>query len=503
MIKEFIGEDVCSSCGGSRLSQEALSVKINDKTIDDASNMQLTDLLEFIENIKHESAEIIINKLIEMLSTLVQIGVGYLNLSRPVNTLSGGEAQRIKLAKQLGCSLTEMLYILDEPSVGLHPRDVHNLGDILLKIRDKNNTVLVVEHDTDIIKIADNIIEMGYRAGSKGGTVVYQGSYEGLKKSDALTGKFLNKSIGTKQSYRSYTEYFEIKNANANNLKNVSVNIPKNVFNCITGVAGSGKSSLIHKEFLKKHNNAIVVDQSQIGRSNRSNPATYCGAYDLIRKEFANSNNVSASLFSFNSSGACSVCNGQGFIEIEMAFMGSVKQTCDECNGHRYKKEVLEYKYKGYTITDVLNMTINESLELWNKKAIKDKLEMLVAVGLGYLKLGQPLSTLSGGECQRVKLASELHKEGNIYVLDEPTTGLHMSDIERLLDIFNKIVDKGNTLIVIEHNLDVIKNADYIIDIGKEGGTLGGEIVFTGTPKELIACTESYTGEYLKKHIEM
>jgi excinuclease UvrABC ATPase subunit len=363
------------------------------------------------------------------------------------------------------------------------------------------NTVLVVEHDPDVIKIADHVIDIGPNAGYKGGEIVYQGDYEGLKSSNTLTGKFLNQKIETSKVKRERTGAFQITNAVANNLKNVSLKIPKNIFVCVTGVAGSGKSSLIHKEFVPQHKDVVLIDQSPVGQSERSNSATYTGVFDLIRKEFANANGVSSSLFSFNSKGACPKCKGLGYITIDMAFLDSVKSKCEECDGKRYRSEVLDYDYKGKNIAEVLDLTINQAYTLFDNQEIKERLRLLIDVGLGYLTLGQPLSSLSGGECQRVKLASELHKRGNIYVMDEPTTGLHMSDIDTIIKLMNKLVDNGNSLIVIEHNLDVINSSDWIIDIGPEGGIAGGDIVFEGKPEDIVNCKKSYTGKYLKEYL--
>lgn len=500
IISNYIHQGTCNKCGGSRLNKRALSIEINRKNIHELCLLQLNELLEFISQINNSLVETILQQIKIRLQYLINIGVGYLNLSRETATLSGGEAQRIKLAKQLGSSLTEMLYILDEPSVGLHPRDVHLINQLFKQLKKAGNTILVVEHDPDVIKIADHVIDIGPNAGSKGGKIVYQGSFEGLQKSNTLTGKFLSSPIEKRNLFRKSSEYFEITNATSNNLKNISVNIPKNIFVCITGVAGSGKSSLIHKEFVRRNPESIVVDQSSVGQSERSNSATYTGVFELIRKEFAKTNRTSSSVFSFNSKGACSKCNGLGYITIDMAFLDSVKSKCEECDGKRYKKEVLKYKYKGINIFEVLELTINQAYKFFDNSKIQLKLKLLIDVGLGYLKLGQPLSTLSGGECQRVKLASELHKKGNIYIMDEPTTGLHMSDIKKIIQLMNKLVDNGNSLIVVEHNLDVINNSDWIIDIGPEGGINGGELIFEGMPDQIINCEKSYTGKYLKNY---
>ncbi len=377
------------------------------------------------------------------------------------------------------------------------------LNELLYKLRDAGNSVLVVEHDPDVIKIADHIVDIGPNAGEHGGTIIFKGSFEELKNANTLTGTFLKKMNPPKKEFRSSNDSFSIRSASDNNLKNVSVNIPKTVFTCITGIAGSGKSSLIHGAFLREHPEAIIINQKPVGKSVRSTPATYTGVFDPIRKLFARENgNLNPSLFSFNADGACPKCEGLGYIEMDLAFLDSVKTECEECRGSRYKKDALQYKYKGYSIVEVLTLTINQAVELFEEKNILKKLEVLKEVGLGYLQLGQSLSTLSGGECQRVKLASELHKEGLVYILDEPTTGLHLSDIEKIIKLLNKLVDRGNSLIVIEHSLDVISNADWLIDLGPEGGNAGGEILFEGTPQDIVQCESSYTGQHLGRYYD-
>ncbi len=501
VIQKFITSNKCSACKGARLKKEALASKINGKNIHELSQLQLNQLILFINDIENETVKTVLEQLRQRLTNLINIGVGYLNLARVTRTLSGGESQRVQLAKQLGNSLTEMIYVLDEPSVGLHPRDVHLVNDLLIRLRDAGNTVLVVEHDPDVIKIADYIIDVGHGAGEHGGNIVFQGTFKELKEADTLTGKFLKRKIPAKENFRPHKSYFLIENANDNNLKNVSVSIPKQVLTCITGVAGSGKSSLIHKAFLKKYPEAIIIDQKPVGKSIRSNPATYTGVFDLIRSEFSKTNNnVNPSLFSFNADGACTNCKGLGFTVMDLAFLDPIKSTCQICQGSRYKEDVHQYLYKNYTIVDVLSLTINQATSLFDDRAIIKKLTVLQEVGLGYLKLGQSLSTLSGGECQRVKLGRELHKEGLVYILDEPTTGLHMSDIAKIIELMNKLVDRGNTLIVIEHNLDIINNADWVIDIGLEGGIAGGEVLFEGTPQQLQNSEIGYTSIYLKNY---
>jgi len=512
----------CTICSGSRLNKKARSVLIKNKNIVELINMELDDLFDFIKDINHPLALPIVLKMREMIGSLREIGLGYLSLSRSVRTLSGGESQRVKIARQLGCNLIEMLYILDEPTVGLHPRDIGQMIQLLKKIRDKGNSVLVVEHDPEVIKAADYVVDIGPLAGSKGGEVVFVGKPDKLiKKVKSITGNYLYRHIchpefisgsllkkemlkplqGKPVQYdKQHNVDLLISNASANNLKNVSVNIPQGMLTAITGVAGSGKSSLIFDCFLLQYPNAIVIDQSPIGVMNRANPATYTGVFDRIRKLFARETGKNIGFFSFNSIGACEKCKGLGFREIDMHFLSSVTLTCTECEGRRYKKEVLTYLYQNKSINEVLEMTISEAILFFNDSEIVRRLKILESVGLDYLELGQSLDTLSGGEAQRVKLASELHKKGNIYVLDEPTTGLHMADIEKLILILRQLVSSGNTVIVIEHNLDLISQADWIIDLGPEGGKKGGEIVVQGRIKDIINCQKSYTGQFLKKY---
>jgi excinuclease ABC A subunit len=498
MVAPYLKMGPCPRCKGARLSQAALNCRIDGWNIAELSALEVDELIEVIQSITDPVAAPMIATLTERLQHLSDIGLGYLSLDRETDTLSGGESQRVKIVKHLSSSLTDCMYIFDEPSVGLHPRDVHRMNELLQKLRDKGNTVIVVEHDPAVIEVADHIVDVGPYAGNRGGTIVYEGSYEGLLRSDTLTGRHLQQAMPIKSLVRKPKGALSIRNATNNNLQNVSVDIPVGVLTVVTGVAGSGKSSLINEAFLAQHSEAIVIDQSAVGVSTRSNPATYTGIMDDVRKAFANANQVSPSLFSFNSKGACENCQGLGVIYTDLAFLDGVKTPCEICGGKRFKDEVLSYKLNGLSITDVLAMTVQQALEHFQIKEIVRKLQALSDVGLDYLTLGQPLSTLSGGECQRIKLASELHKKGSIYVMDEPTTGLHMSDIGHLLGIINRLVDMGNTVIVIEHNLDVIRNADWIIDMGPEGGSKGGRIIFEGTPQELLTAEHSLTGEYLR-----
>lgn len=497
VIGQFMTMGPCDMCHGARLNQKALACKIEGHNIAELSSMQVDKLIAVIDKLDKSENHSLIASLHERLSNLVEIGLGYLSLDRPTDTLSGGESQRVKMVKHLNGSLVDVMYIFDEPSVGLHPRDVHRLNDLLRKLRDQGNTVIVVEHDPDVIEAADHIVDVGPRAGAKGGQIMFEGTYEGLLKSDALTGAHLKDVAPIKSEFRQPTGKLSVVDAHANNLQHVNVDIPTGVFTVVTGVAGSGKSSLIHQVFLKQHPDAIVVDQSPVGASSRSNPATYIGLMDVIRKAFAKANNVDAGLFSFNSKGACDNCKGAGFLTTDLGFLDDAKTVCPVCNGKRFKDEVLAYTFNGKSITDVLELTMSEANEFFDLPEIAQKLQALNDVGLEYLTLGQPLSTLSGGECQRIKLASELHKKGSVYVLDEPTTGLHVSDITRLHTLINRLVDDGNTVITIEHNLDVIRQADWIIDIGPDGGDKGGRIMFEGTPAELLKNEKALIANYL------
>ena len=498
-VMPYLKPRQCPSCKGARLNAAALASKINGHNIADVSSMEVGELVNVVRAIKEPKAGPIVQALAERLQAVVDIGLEYLSLNRETDTLSGGESQRVRMVKHLGSSLVDVMYIFDEPSVGLHPRDVHRLNELLGKLRDKGNTVIVVEHDPAVIKAADHIVDVGPNAGSGGGTIVFEGTYDRLLESDTLTGRHLTQVLPIKKDVRTPSGQLRIKNARANNLKNISVGVPKGVFTAVTGVAGSGKSSLINEAFLVQHPDAIVIDQSAVGTSTRSNPATYTGVMDDLRKAFASANKVDAGLFSFNSKGACEACNGSGVVYTDLAFLDAFKSPCEVCQGRRFKDDVLSYTLDEKSISDVLSMTVAQAVEVFQKrKEIVRKLHAMHDVGLAYLTLGQPLSTLSGGECQRIKLASELHKDGSVYVMDEPTTGLHMSDIVHLLAIIDRLVDGGNTVIVIEHNLDVIRSADWIIDLGPEGGSKGGEVVFEGTPAELARAKGSLTGQYLR-----
>jgi len=496
-VAPFIAEGTCPSCRGARLSPTALACKVQGYNIAELSAMEVGQLVRVIREIDDPAAAPIVRMLSERLQHLVDIGLDYLTLDRETDTLSGGESQRVKMVKHLSGSLVDATYIFDEPSVGLHPRDVHRLNELLQKLRDKGNTIIVVEHDPDVIKVADHIVDVGPHAGSRGGSIVFEGSFQGLLESGTLTGNYMKRPLQLKQDCRQPSGKLPVQKATLHNLQDVSVDIPTGVLTVVTGVAGSGKSTLINDVFLSQHPDAIVIDQSAIGVSTRSNPATYTGIMDDVRKAFASANKVNQGLFSFNSKGACENCQGLGVVYTDLAFLDSVKLPCEVCGGKRFKEEVLAYKLDGKSIDEVLEMTVEQALAFFQLKEVVRKLQAMSDVGLNYITLGQPLSTLSGGECQRIKLASELHKKGSIYVMDEPTTGLHMSDIGHLLEIMNRLVDAGNTVIVIEHNLEVIGQADWIIDMGPDGGSKGGQVVFEGRPSEIVHAKQSITGAYL------
>lgn len=493
----FFRYENCPHCKGSRISAAAREVTLNGASIDEVCRWEMPQVLAFLISINDEKAIPITRKAIFIVEQLIHIGVGYLSLERPVGTLSGGESQRVKMARQLDCNLVDLLYVLDEPTTGLHPRDTEKLISLLFELKNRGNSVFVVEHDPEVIKACEWIVDMGPEAGSKGGSIVYNGQTAGIAQADSRTGAVLYKDITPNAQPKAAAGYFEIHNATANNLKNVSVRIPKGVLTCVTGVSGSGKSSLIHECFLPEHPEAVVIDQSPIGRSSRANPLTYTGIFDTIRKEFAAHTGANASLFSFNSAGACPKCNGQGFISYELNFIDAVQSVCDECEGKRYHAEVLDYRYLGKNIADVLNLSVQEALQFFKAPRINQHLRLMQDVGLGYLKLGQTLSSLSGGESQRLKIAAQLQKESNIFIMDEPTTGLHRSDIDTFYRIIKKLVDNNNTVIIIEHNTDIIKRADWIIDMGPEGGHKGGQVLAEGTPLQIKANPRSVTGKYL------
>ena len=500
-ISQFLYECECPQCKGKRLNEAALSCKVNGYTIADMCEMEFSVLREELGKINDSRVESICTELIASLDRMIDIGLPYLSMNRESSTLSGGEAQRLKLVRYMGSSLCGMIYIFDEPSTGMHPRDVHKMTQLLKSLRDKGNTVLVVEHDRDIIRIADEVIDIGPLAGKNGGQVLFQGSYEALLVSGTRTGNALKAETKMKEKVRIPKAFLPVRGAKLHNLKNVDVDIPLGVLTVVTGVAGSGKSSLIRDVFAKQYEEQVVlIDQSAITATGRSTVCTYMGFFDDIRKEFAKENHVSESLFTFNGKGACPACKGRGCITTELVFMDPVTTVCESCNGTRYSDEALNHRYKGKNIVDVLSLSVEDACEFFkDNHKIMSKLNALMEVGLPYISLGQPLSTFSGGERQRVKLAQNIKKKGNIYILDEPTTGLHAADIVKVMGILDNLVDRGNTVIVIEHNTDVMLLADYLIDIGPDGGTKGGQVVFTGTPQEMIEHSETITAVYLRK----
>ena len=500
-LAKYVRESDCPLCHGKRLNGAALSCKIAGYDISEMCEMELTELKRVLGTITDPRGRPVAENLVMTLTRMIEIGLPYLSLNWEAATLSGGEAQRLKLVRYMGSALTGMLYIFDEPSTGMHPRDVHRMTRLLRALRDKGNTVLVVEHDKDVISIADEVIDVGPLAGKNGGEVLYQGSYQGLLGSGTLTGKAMKTQIPFKAEPRKPKGFLPVKHASLHNLKQVSVDIPLHVLTAVTGVAGSGKSSLIRDVFAGQYpEQVILVDQSPVTATGRSTPATFLGFFDDIRKQMAKENNVSAALFSFNSKGACPVCKGRGAVTTELVFMDPVTTTCEACGGSRYSDEALSYLYKGKNIVEILDMGAGEAEDFFSGcPKIRRALYAMVEVGLPYLSLGQPLSTLSGGERQRVKLAKYLGQKGNIYVLDEPTTGLHASDVKTIMKLLDGFVEQGNTVVVIEHNMDVVKLADYVIDMGPDGGTMGGEVVFTGTPQELAEYGQTITADYLRK----
>lgn len=499
----LVEEKKCPLCLGRRLNEKSLACKVAGYSIDEMCAMEFTELVKVLEKITDPRAKTIVDALTASLERMIDIGLPYLSMDRESSTLSGGEAQRLKLVRYMGSALTGMTYIFDEPSTGMHPRDVYRMTKLLQSLRDRGNTVLVVEHDRDVISIADEVIDVGPLAGKNGGQILFQGSYEALLLSGTRTGDAMKHIEPLKEMTRMPKEFLPIRNASVHNLKDVSVDIPLNVLTVVTGVAGSGKSSLIRDVFAKQYADRVVlVDQSPVTATGRSTPATFLGFFDEIRKVIAKENGVNAGLFSFNSKGACPACGGRGQIVTELVFMDPVTTVCEACEGKRYSQEAMSYQYKGKNIVEILDMSVGDAYEFFKEnRKLKKALGAMLEVGLPYLSLGQPLSTLSGGERQRVKLAKDLDKKGNIYVLDEPTTGLHASDIKKVMELLDSLVDWGNTVIVIEHNLDVMKRADWLIDVGPDGGTAGGQIVFTGTPLEMVEKSHTITAEYLRKSL--
>ncbi len=497
--QNLIAETECTECHGKRLNKAVLQCKIGGYTIADMCELELTQLREVLSHITDQTVGVLVEALLEGLDRMIEIGLPYLHLNRDTPSLSGGEAQRLKLVRYMGSSLTGLTYIFDEPSAGMHPRDVYRMNNLLRQLRDQGNTVLVVEHDKDVIAIADYVIDVGPQAGEHGGEIVFTGSYPALLQSHTLTGKALLQSVPIKKTPRKPVGSLPIRDACLHNLKHVTVDIPLGIMTVVTGVAGSGKSTLISRVFARQYENDIVmVDQGPITATNRSTPASYLGFFDEIRRLLARESGQPEGLFSFNSTGACPVCGGKGVIVTELAFMDPIITECEACCGVRYNKDALSCTYQEKNIVELLGLTASQALDVFEDAKIKKQLTVMEQVGLSYLTLGQPLSTLSGGERQRLKLAKNLGKKGRIIILDEPTTGLHMSDIQTLLKLFDMIVSHGNTLVVIEHNLDVMKQADWLIDIGPDGGKNGGEVVFVGTPMEMVRSANTLTATSLR-----
>lgn len=501
-VEKVVSAGPCQVCGGGRLNQDALKSKIAGYNIADFARLEVDELIVTLSDLDLPAAKPIVRAALSALRRVSDIGLGYLTLDRETPTLSGGEGQRLKTVRHLGSSLTDLTFIFDEPSVGLHPRDVHRLNELLLALRDKGNTVLVVEHDRDVVEIADHVVDMGPGAGSAGGEVVFEGTVAGLKKASTPTGKRMRSVPGLKEEFREATGALPVRDADLHNLKNISVDIPEGVLTTVTGVAGSGKSTLVSKVLPRQHPGTIVVDQSAVGISMRSVPATYVEIMDPIRALFAEASGEDTGFFSFNSTGGCPTCKGRGVIQTDLAYLDPVTTTCETCEGSRYRPEVLEHELRGKNIADVLAMTTSDAAEFFAEEAILERLALLVEVGLGYLTLGRSLSTLSGGERQRLKLANRLRDTGNVYVLDEPTTGLHMADVDRLLALLDRMVDAGNTVVVIEHDMDVVRHSDWIIDLGPEAGGHGGQVVFEGTPKDLLRAKDSHTARCLAADLD-
>ncbi len=508
-IRAFVERAVtfttCPECDGTRLSKEARSSKIKGINIADACAMEIRDLAGWVRGLDEPSVAPLLVALGETLDSFVEIGLGYLSLDRPSGTLSGGEAQRTKMIRQMGSALTDVTYVFDEPTIGLHPHDIQRMNDLLLQLRDKGNTVLVVEHKPEAIAIADHVVDLGPGAGTAGGEVVFEGTVEGLRGSDTITGRHLDDRASLKETARTSSGALEVRGASTHNLQDVDVDVPLGMLVVVTGVAGSGKTSLIHGSVSGRHG-VVTVDQAAIRGSRRSNPATYTGLLDQIRKAFAKANGVKPALFSANSEGACPTCNGAGVIYTDLGMMASVATTCEECEGKRFDASVLEYTFGGKDISEVLAMPVAEALEFFGAGAARTPaahaiLERLADVGLGYLTIGQPLTTLSGGERQRLKLATQMAEKGSVYILDEPTSGLHLADVEQLLGLLDRLVDAGKSVIVIEHHQAVMAHADWIIDLGPGAGHDGGRIVFEGTPADLVATRSTLTGQHLADYV--
>jgi excinuclease UvrABC ATPase subunit len=500
-VERAVTFSACPDCGGTRLNEAARSSKIDGVSIADACAMQISDLADWVRGLDAPSVAPLLAALGASLDSFVEMGLGYLSLDRPSGTLSGGEAQRTRMIRHLGSPLTDVTYVFDEPTIGLHAHDVERMNALLRRLRDKGNTVLVVEHDPEVMRIADHIVDMGPGAGPHGGTVVYEGGLDGLVASGSATGRHLDVRQELKPEPRAPRGTIAIRDATLHNLQGVDVHVPLGVLVAVTGVAGSGKSSLIHGCLPRTDPSVTVIDQSAIRGSRRSNPATYTGILEPIRKAFASANGVKPALFSANSEGACPACNGLGTIYTSLGFMADVATVCEVCEGRRFTDDVLQYRLRDRNIVEVLAMPVEEARAFFTERPVKVMLDRLADVGLGYVALGQELSTLSGGERQRLKLAIEMSTDTEVYVLDEPTTGLHMQDVDNLIGLLDQLVESGRTVIVIEHNLDVVARADWVIDMGPGAGHDGGRVVFEGPPAELVRAKGSLTGEHLRRRL--
>ncbi|GKQ42406.1 excinuclease ABC subunit A [Companilactobacillus sp. RD055328] len=503
-LNKILDVKVCPSCNGTRLNDEVLSSKIESKSIADCCEIQITELLEFINKISNNDVKIITDDLKMKLQTLRTVGLDYLTLNRATSTLSGGESQRIKLTKYLNNALTDVLYIFDEPSVGLHPHDITGINNIFRQLRDKGNSILFVDHDPDMIAVADEIINFGEGAGTEGGNVTFQGAYKELLKSDTVTGRALTKQHYLNNDKKKFVDFYTLDNVSKNNIKNISIKIPKNALTLVTGVAGSGKSTLIRQLFTKKYSEVSVLDQSLPHASSRSNLATYLNIFNEIKKLFSAKNDIPIAMFSNSGKGACSECKGKGYVKLDLAYLGDSVQVCEKCHGKKFNDTTLTYTYNGKNISEVLNLTVSEALDFFDdNQIIKNVLTATVSASLDYIKLGQTLDTFSGGELQRLKISQMLSKKiSQIIILDEPSTGLHESDIDNLINLFHELINDDNTLIVLEHNLSIISQSDWIIDLGPKGGAQGGKLLYQGYPVDFIDDNNSYTAKYLREFIK-
>lgn len=502
-LNDIFDNQVCPDCHGTRVNDLIRSAKINGKSIADCAETPIDELIEFLQQINgNQEISLVLQNLLTRLNSLKTVGLEYLTLSRSTTTLSGGESQRIKMTKHLNSALSDVLYIFDEPSVGLHPEDLIGINKIFTKLRDKGNTVLLIDHDPDVIKIADHVVEMGEFAGKRGGKITFEGTYQELLNSDTLTGRALTKKQSLNEQRKPFSEFYTLDDVSKYNVQHASVKLPKHALTVISGVAGSGKSTLIRELFTKKYPETVIFDQSAIKGSNRSNILTYLGIFDDVRKVFAKASGESVSLFSFNGQGACPECGGKGYIKFDLAYMGDVKQDCEKCHGKKYNDKALSFKWRNLTIADILQLTAEEAIPLFGKK-ISFRLQNLVSANLSYLNLGQSLDTLSGGELQRLKIAKSLAEtdQSDLIILDEPSTGLHESDVEELLELFKKLLSEQKTLLVLEHNLSIISKAQWIVDLGPKGGRYGGRVIFQGYPIDLLKHTESFTAQHLQQFL--